>query len=85
MIIWIKLKYKLIIQLFLLILYFHRIFILTVSVPYRNQFSVSKFSKTTRQILNVKKDSVRARFTLPENIFIFNFCRAVFENFDSKN
>ena len=48
-----------------------------------NQFSKSKFSKSTQQIFKVKKDSDRARFSLSENIFNLNFCRVVFENFDS--
>ena len=59
-------------------------FLRIVSLPYRDQFSKSKFSKTTGQILKVKKDSNRARYTLPENICTLNFCRLVFENFDSK-
>ena len=62
---------------------FHRICLRTVSIPCRNQLSVSKFSKNTRQILKVKKDSDRARFTLSENIFALNFCLVFFKNFDS--
>ena len=50
--------------------------------PNRGQFSKSKFSKTTRQILKVRKDSDRTKFTLLENIFTLNFCRVVFENLD---
>ena len=36
------------------------------SLLYRNKFSKSKFSKTPRQILKVKNDSDRARFTLEQ-------------------
>ena len=59
-------------------LYFHRI------VPYLNQFSLSKLSKTNRQKIKLKQDSDRASFTLSENIFTLNFCRMVFEYFASK-
>ena len=45
----------------------------SISVPYRNQFSKSKFSKTTRHMLKLKIDSDRARFTLSENVFTIKF------------
>ena len=66
------------------LLYFHRICLRTLSVTYGYRFSKSKFAKTIRHILKVKKNSDRARFHLSKNIFTFNFCQVVYDTFDSK-
>ena len=57
----------------------HQICSRTRTVPYLNQTSKSKFSKTTRQNLIKKSNSNRERLTLPDCIFIFIFCRRNFE------
>ena len=50
--------------------------------PYLNKSLKPEFSKTTRQKLKIKLFSNRARVTLSEYIFNWNFRRRTFEKFE---
>ena len=58
-----------------------------VSAPYAYRiltYLKPNFSITTRQKLKVKLYYDRSRSVLQKCIYILNFCRVVFENFDLK-